>query len=88
MSDLGVEEKPNTYTLGDTAELGGYWITLNLAKVGVWVCGILVYIRTMMWFVECLIYASAAPIPYSTWINKEWSQMGMNYTRRLISRKA
>ena len=85
MADVGIVENPDPYTLGDVADLGGYWITLNLAKVGVWVCGILVYIRTMMWFVECLIYASAAPIPYSTWINKEWSQMGMNYTRKMLA---
>ena len=85
MADVGIVETPDPYTFEDTAKLGGYWIILNLVTVGVWVCGILVYIRTMMWFVECLLYASAAPIPYSTWINKEWSQMGMNYTRKMLA---
>lgn len=85
MADVGVPEAPDVYTLGDIADLGAYWAILNLAKVGVWVCGIMVYIRTMMWFVECLIYASAAPIPYSTWINREWSQVGMNYTRKMLA---
>lgn len=89
LSDLGLEENPANYTVeemfGLLLELLGYKIILTLAKFGVWICGILVYIRVMIWFVEYLIYASVAPIPYSTWVNKEWSQMGMNYTRKMLA---
>lgn len=85
LEDLGLEAEHDTYSLGDVMELVGYKIILVIARAGVWICGVIVYIRTMIWFVECLIYASAAPIPYSTWINKEWGQLGMNYTRKMLA---
>lgn len=89
LSDLGLEENPADCTLEELfellMELLGYKILLTLAKFGIWICGILVYIRVMIWFIEYLIYASVAPIPYSTWVNKEWSQVGMNYTRKMLA---
>ena len=86
LNDLGLSNPPNEgYTIGCLMELAGYWIALKLAKLGVWICGIVVYIRTMLWFIEILLYASSAPIPYSTWMNKEWSQVGMNYTRKMLA---
>ena len=90
LADLGLEPDPDVYTdliqlLGQLLELVGYQIMLVLAKFGDWICGVVVYVRVMIWFVEFLIYASAAPIPYSTWVNKEWSQVGMNYTRKMLA---
>lgn len=85
LEDLGVDPSPDEYSLTDLMELAGYKIILTLAQFGIWICGILVYIRVMLWFVEFLLYASVAPIPYSTWINREWSQVGMNYTRKMLA---
>lgn len=86
LEDLGLSNPPlGGYTLSGLFKLMGYWISLKLARVGVWVCGVVVYIRVMMWFIEILLYASSAPIPYSTWMNKEWSQVGMNYTRKMLA---
>lgn len=45
----------------------------------------IIYIRVNMWFIELLMYSSAAPIPFSTFGNKEWGQMGMNYTRKMLA---
>lgn len=73
------------YTIGLLFKLCGYKIMLFISKIGISICGILVYIRIMIWFLEILLYAAAAPIPYSTWINKEWSQVGMNYTRKMLA---
>lgn len=83
LEDLGLPA--DGYTLENLMKLAGYKVTLVLASFGIWICGILVYIRVMLWFVEYLIYASTAPIPYSTWMNKEWSQIGMNYTRKMLA---
>lgn len=86
MNDLGISDPPGDgYTLERLMELVGYKITLVLATIGIWLCGLLVYIRVMFWFVEILLYASVAPIPYSTWMNREWSQVGMNYTRKMLA---
>lgn len=83
LADLGLPA--DEYTVDNLMKLAGYKVTLVLASFGIWICGILVYIRVMLWFVEYLIYASTAPIPFSTWMNKDWSQMGMNYTRKMLA---
>lgn len=85
LEDLGVDPSPEKITLGAVMELAGYKVMLAIGTVGIWICGVLVYIRVMLWFIELLIYASTAPIPYSTWMNKDWSQMGMNYTRKMLA---
>lgn len=84
MEDI-VPAELDRYEFVDLLRMAGYLILINLAKFGVWICGIIVYIRVMMWFVEFLIYASVSPIPYSTWVNREWSQVGMNYTRKMLA---
>ena len=86
MNDLGLSIPPEDgYTLEGLMELIGYKIILVIARVGISICGLLVYVRVMLWFVEVLLYASVAPIPYSTWMNREWSQVGMNYTRKMLA---
>ncbi len=85
MDDLGVRAELEEYTLNDVLKIAGYKLVLVLARFGIWICSLLVYIRIMLWFVEYLIYASVAPIPYSTWMSKEWSQVGMNYTRKMLA---
>lgn len=51
----------------------------------IYALSIAIYIRTNIWYLELLIYASAAPIPFSTFINKEWGQVGNNYLRKILS---
>lgn len=85
MADIELSAELTRYEFVDLLRMVGYLILINLAKFGVWICGIIVYIRVMMWFVEFLIYASVSPIPYSTWVNREWSQVGMNYTRKILA---
>ena len=86
LDDLGLSNPPGDgYTIEGLMELIGYKIILVIARVGISICGLLVYVRVMLWFVEVLLYASVAPIPYSTWMNREWSQVGMNYTRKMLA---
>ncbi len=80
-----LDAAPDVYTVGMLMSLCGYKIILFIGKIGISICGIIVYIRVMLWFLEILLYASTAPIPYSTWINKDWSQVGMNYTRKMLA---
>lgn len=85
MNDLKLFAELEEYTLNDVLKIAGYKLVLVLARFGIWICSLLVYIRIMLWCVEYLIYASVAPIPYSAWINREWSQVGMNYTRKMLA---
>ena len=78
-------ETPPVYELKMLFTLIGYKIILIIGKLGILICGAIVYIRVMIWFLEILLYSAAAAIPYSTWVNKEWAQVGMNYTRKMIA---
>lgn len=85
LKDLGIVATPTEYELGMLMQLAGYKIILFIGKLGIIICSMLIYIRSMFWFIEFLLYASVAPIPYSTWVNREWSQVGMNYTRKMLA---
>lgn len=73
------------YELGMVIELLGDIILLGIGNIVIMVIGTIIYVHTIMWFLEFLIYASAASIPNATWMNREWSQVGMNYTRKMLA---
>lgn len=50
-----------------------------------WVIKIFLLILMYGRFIEIYLYCSQAPIPFSTFLNKEWSQMGYNYLRGLLA---
>ena len=73
------------YTLDIVLEIAGDLILLAIANITILVIGVIIYIRVAIWFIEFLIYASAASIPNATWMNREWSQVGMNFTRKMLA---
>lgn len=50
-----------------------------------WVIQIWLLILMYGRFIEIYLYCSQAPIPFATFLNKEWSQMGYNYLRGLVA---
>lgn len=76
---------PTRYTFSLLLTLLGDFLLLLVSLVIVCVMSVIIYVRVMLWFLEFLIYASAAPIPFSTFNNKEWAQVGMNYTRKMLA---
>lgn len=74
------------YSFGDVIDTMVAWLVLGLVKMLVYVIGGIIYVRINLWFVELLMYASAASIPFSTFGNKEWSQIGMNYIRKMLAK--
>ena len=66
-------------------ELMGDMILLFIGNIAILICSAIMYIRVVMWFLEFLIYVSAASIPNATWMNREWSQVGMNYMRKMLA---
>lgn len=73
------------YTPMMVIELMGDLLLLGFGNIAIMACGVIIYIRVSIWFLEFLIYASAASIPNATWMNREWSQVGMNYTRKMLA---
>ena len=52
------------YDFGMVFELMGNWLLLSIARIITSICGVVIYIRVMMWFIELLMYSSVAPIPF------------------------
>ncbi len=73
------------FEFGDIMTLLWYLLILWIGRILIIATGCIIYIRCVLWFLELLIYSSAASIPYATWVNKDWSQVGMNYTRKMLS---
>lgn len=76
---------PTEYTGTLVLTLVGDMFLLLIALIVVAIMSILIRVRVMLWFLEFLIYASAAPIPFSTFDNKEWAQVGLNYVKKMLS---
>lgn len=83
--DSFLPQPEGEYTEALVFEMAGDLILLGIGNIVVCVCGVIIYIRVAMWFLEFLIYASAASIPNATWMNREWSQVGMNYIRKMLA---
>ena len=73
------------YELGDVVEVVGYSLILKVAGFFAWGIGIVIYIRVIFWFLEIYVMSCAAPIPYAMWMNKEWQQVSVNYTRKMLA---
>lgn len=67
------------------ASLIGALLLLGIAWLITYVLAIGIYVAINAWFLEIFIYSSAAAIPFSTFLNKEWGQMGYNYTRKIMA---
>ncbi len=78
-------EEMTRYSFAEIMILVWYLMIIWIGRIMVIAAGCIIYVRCILWFLELLIYSSAAAIPYATWMNKEWSQVGMNYTRKMLS---
>lgn len=69
----------------DIVSLAGALGLLLLSWVIVLFLTIAIYVAVNTWFLEIFIYSSVAAIPFATFMNKEWGQIGYNYTRRIMA---
>lgn len=66
-------------------DLFGAVCLLGIAWLITWFLAIGIYVAINAWFLEIFIYSSMAAIPFATFLNKEWGQMGLNYTRKIMA---
>lgn len=60
-------------------------LLLFFARIVVFALAVAIFIQTNLWYLELLIYTSVAPLPMSTFMNREWGQIGNNYVRKIIA---
>jgi hypothetical protein len=61
------------------------FITGLLVRLIMFAVNIIVFIILIGRFMEMYIYASIAPIPFATFANKEWGQIGTNYIKNIVA---
>lgn len=82
---LGYNRELADYTFSMCGIMLMYVLITFLAVLVTYVISITIYIRVNMWYMSLLVYASAAPLPFATFMNKEWGQVGTNYTRKMLA---
>lgn len=85
LEKLGVFEELSEYSLGDVFKMLGNLLFTMIAQVIICALTVAIMLKVNLWYLELLVYASAAPIPFSTFINKEWGQVGNNYIRKMLA---
>ncbi|MCX4353226.1 MAG: CD0415/CD1112 family protein [Lachnospiraceae bacterium] len=83
--NIVLDENPEECGFGEVMAMLVNLIMTVVAEGIVYVLNVVMIINVSMWYLELLIYASAAPIPFSTFINKEWGQVGLNYLRKMLA---
>lgn len=73
------------YTLGLVFTMLINMILICLARVVVFALAVAIFVQTNLWYLELLIYTSVAPLPMSTFMNREWGQIGNNYVRKITA---
>lgn len=66
-------------------ELIGLGLETMLASMGMKIISVLVTVILYGRMVEIYLYISVAPVPFSTWTNREWGGIGSNYFKGLLA---
>lgn len=77
--------EPERYFFDSVFEMLINLILIFAARIVVFALAVAIFIKVNLWYLELLMYTSIAPIPMSTFMNKEWGQIGQNYTRKIIA---
>ena len=86
MKDLSqILTRPAEYGFGEVFGMLINMLLLFVARIVVFALAVAIFVKTNLWYLELLIYTSVAPIPMSTFMNREWGQIGNNYVRKIIA---
>jgi hypothetical protein len=66
-------------------ELIGLFLETQIVKLCMGIMAIIIFIVVFGRMIEIYLVVSVAPIPLSTMVNREWSQMGNNYLKSLFA---
>ena len=67
----------------EATDIFGIWINLFITNIIIWFVGILTQIVILGRFIEIFMRISIAPIPFATFFNREFSNVGYNFVRSM-----
>ena len=69
----------------DIMAMIGYLILGTIMKGAICVFAMVIKVAVWLRFVELYMFVVSSPIPFATFLNKEWGQIGWNYIRKILS---
>lgn len=85
IDDAALQGMRQTIEAMDLGPLLGLYLQSFVVQTTIWVLGILIFIIVYGRMIEIYLMVSLAPIPFSTFGNREQSQIGQNYLRSLFA---
>lgn len=76
---------PASYGFTEIFGMLANMLLIIVARVIVYILAAAIFIKVNLWYMEMLVYMSASPIPMSTFLHREWGQIGNNYVRKMIA---
>lgn len=67
----------------EATDIFGIWITLFITNIIIWFVGILTQIVILGRFIEIFMRISISPVPFATFFNREFSNVGYNFIRSM-----
>ena len=85
LDDAALQGMQQTIEAMDLGPLLGLYLQSFVVQTTMWVLGILIFVIVYGRMIEIYLMVSLAPIPFSTFGNREQSQVGQNYLRSLFA---
>ena len=85
IDDAALQGMRQTIEAMDLGPLLGLYLQSFVVQTTMWVLGILIFVIVHGRMIEIYLMVSLAPIPFSTFGNREQSQVGQNYLRSLFA---
>ena len=85
IDDAALQGMRQTIEAMDLGPLMGLYLQSFVVQTTMWVLGILIFVIVYGRMIEIYLMVSLAPIPFSTFGNREQSQVGQNYLRSLFA---
>lgn len=85
IDDAALQGMRQTIKAMDLGPLLGLYLQSFVVQTTMWVLGILIFVIVYGRMIEIYLMVSLAPIPFSTFGNREQSQVGQNYLRSLFA---
>lgn len=76
---------PAVYDFGCVFTMIGNILLVGACYIVTYILSIMIVCRVWLWFLELLIHAAPASIPFATFMNKEWGQVGTNFIRKMLA---
>lgn len=85
LGDILTPPKDDVYGFAEVFGMLANMLLILFARVIVYMLAAAIFVKVNFWYMLMLIYMSTSPVPMSTFLHREWGQVGNNYVRKIIA---